>query len=163
MVMPVLRPLIIAMLLLASTAKAAEPPHPSVSFLVSAKNPIRDVPAGDLRRIFLGEISRWSNGHRIILFVRPADTPEGRVFLDRLVRMSDIDYSQWWLGAVFRGRAANAPRVVASTEAMTKAVAANPDAIGLLLTSPAALESDVAILTIDGKLPTDQAYPVRAR
>jgi ABC-type phosphate transport system substrate-binding protein len=155
--------IIAILLLLASTAKAAETSHPSVSFLVSAKNPIRDVSAGDLRRIFLGEITRWSNGHHIVLFVRPADTTEGRLFLERLVRMSDIDYSQWWLGAVFRGRAAAAPRVIGSPEAMTKAVNANPDAIGLLLMPPAAFGSDLAVLTIDGKAPADPEYPVRVR
>jgi ABC-type phosphate transport system substrate-binding protein len=151
------------LLLLVSTAKAAETFPQRVSFLVSAKNPIRDVSAGDLRRIFLGEISRWSNGHHIVLFVRPAETPEGHIFLDRLIRMSDIDYSQWWLGAVFRGRAAAAPRVMNSSEAMEKAVAANPDAIGFLLMTPAAVEPSLVVLTIDRKSPSDLEYPVRER
>ncbi len=150
-------------LLLATAASPAESPHASVSFLVSARNPLRDVSAGDLRRIFLGEISRWSNGHRIVLFVRPAETPEGRLFLDRLVRMSDIDYSQWWLGAVFRGRAAAAPRIVTGSDPMARSVAANADAIGFVATTPAAIEPDVAVLTIDGKPASDPAYPVRMR
>ena len=154
---------IAVLLLLVSTARAAETFHPSVSFLVSAKNPMRDVSAGDLRRIFLGEISRWSNGHHIVLFVRPSETPEGHLFLDRLIRMSDIDYSQWWLGAVFRGRAAAAPRVMNSSEAMEKAVAANPDAIGFFLMTPATVEPSVVVLTIDRKLPADMEYPVRER
>ena len=150
------------LVLLAAIASGAERAQPSVSFLVSAKNPIHDISAGDLRRIFLGEISRWSNGHRIILFVRPTETPEGRLFLDRLVRMSDIDYSQWWLGAVFRGRAASAPHVIESAEVMVRDVAATPDAIGFVVSSPV-LEPGVAILTIDGKAPADLTYPVRAR
>jgi len=151
------------LLLFVSTAKAAETIPPRVSFLVSAKNPTRDVSAGDLRRIFLGEISRWSNGHHIVLFVRAAETTEGHIFLDRLIRMSDIDYSQWWLGAVFRGRAAAAPRVMNSSEAMERAVAANPDAIGFLLMTPAAVEPSLVIITIDRKLPADPEYPVRER
>lgn len=150
-------------LLLGTAAKAAETFPPRVSFLVSVKNPVRDVSAGDLRRIFLGEISRWSNGHHIVLFIRPDETPEGRIVLDRLIRMSDIDYSQWWLGAVFRGRAAAAPRVMKSNEAMVKAVAANPDAIGFLLMTPAAVEPNLAVLTIDRKAPADAEYPVRER
>jgi ABC-type phosphate transport system substrate-binding protein len=151
------------LLLLATAARPAEPPGASVSFLVSAKNPLRNVSAGDLRRIFLGEISRWDNGHRIVLFVGPSDTPEGRLFLDRLVRMSDIDYSQWWLGEVFRGRAAAAPHIVAHTDAMTRAVAANADAIGFVATTPGTLDPDVAPITIDGKSPSDPGYPVRMR
>jgi len=155
------RALIAFLILFAVTARPAEAPHASVSFLVSAKNPIRNVSAGDLRRIFLGEISRWSNGHRIVLLVRPAESAEGRVFLKRLVRMSDIDYSQWWLGAVFRGQAAEAPRIVGGVDAMTRAVSANADAIGFVATSAPAIESDLVVLTIDRKAPTDPGYPVR--
>jgi len=165
MVMRACRPSIFAILLLvlASSTRGAAPSDPSVSFLVSAKNPVRDVSAGDLRRIFLGEISRWSNGHRIILFVRPSDTPEGRLFLDRLVRMSDIDYSQWWLGAVFRGRASSAPRVIDSHEGMVKAIATTPDAIGFVVSTPAALESGVAVVAVEGRAPSDPRYLVSSR
>ena len=152
-----------AFLLLATAAVAADPPPTSVAFLVSSRNPVRDISAGDLRRIFLGDISRWANGRRIIVFVRPAETPEGKLFLDRLLRMSDIDYSQWWLGAVFRGRSANAPRVVPSDDAVVKAVAMTPDAIGFVAAPPPTIESGVEVLTINGKAPSDPAYPVRSR
>ena len=124
---------------------------------------MRDISAGDLRRIFLGEISRWANGRRIIVFVRSSETQEGRLFLDRLIRMSDIDYSQWWLGAVFRGRSANPPRVVASDDAMVKAVAMTPDAIGLVAVPPPETESGVGVLSINGKAPSDPNYPIRGR
>lgn len=151
-------------LLVAAAAGAAEPsPGTSVSFFVSARGAARDrnLSEGDLRRIFLGEISRWPNGHRIILYVRPFDSAAGRLFLDRLIRMSDIDYAQWWLGAVFRGRAAAAPRVMTSPDAMSKAVAANADAIGF--DSSSSLDSDLAIVMIDGRTPNDPGYPIRAR
>jgi ABC-type phosphate transport system substrate-binding protein len=152
-----------AFLLLATASALAEPPPTSVSFLVSARNTMRDISAGDLRRIFLGEISRWANGHRIIVFVRSSETPEGRLFLDRLVRMSDIDYSQWWLGAVFRGRSANPPRVLASDDAIVKAVAANPDAIGFVAAPSSAIEPGVAVVSINGRVASDPDYVVRSR
>ena len=159
-----MRPTIAIMILFfASAARPAEPRASSVSFFVSTRNPLRDVSEGDLRRIFLGEISRLSNGDRIVLFVRPADSPEGRLFLDRVARMSDIDYSQWWLGAVFRGRASEAPRVVATADAMLKAVAADADAIGFVSTPPGPLGPDLALITIDGKAASDPAYPIRIR
>lgn len=156
-------PIAATFLLLATGAGAAEPPETSISFLVSAKNSTRDVSAGDLRRIFLGEISRWANGHRIIVFVRSSETQEGRLFLDRLVRMSDIDYSQWWLGAVFRGRSADPPRLIGSEDAMVRAVATTPDAIGFVAAPPAASDSGVEVLTVNGKSPSDPNYPVRIR
>jgi ABC-type phosphate transport system substrate-binding protein len=151
-----------AFFLLATAAGAAEPPATSLAFLVSARNTVRDISAGDLRRIFLGDISRWANGHRIVVFVHPPETAEGRLFLDRLVRMSDIDYSQWWLGAVFRGRSANSPRVVGTDDAMIKAVASTPDAIGFVGATPA-IDPAVSVLTVNGRGPADPDYPVRPR
>jgi ABC-type phosphate transport system substrate-binding protein len=151
------------LLLLAAAVSAAEPQRGSVAFLVPASNPLRNLSTGDLRRVFLGEISRWNDGHRIILFIPAPDTPARQTFLDRVVRMSDIDYSQWWLGAVFRGRAANAPRVMKSADAMIRAVATTPDAIGFVVFPPAGIDPAVVLLTIDGRSPSDSTYPVRER
>jgi ABC-type phosphate transport system substrate-binding protein len=162
MAMRVRRLMVAIVFLLAATSHGEEPVAASVSVLVSAKNPMRDISTGDLRRIFLGDISRWHNGHRIVLFVRPMDTSEGRLFLDHLMRMSDIDYSQWWLGAVFRGRVASAPRVIGSAEEMFRAVAVTPDAIGFVAAQPSA-EAGVVVLTVDGKAPADPRYALRAR
>jgi ABC-type phosphate transport system substrate-binding protein len=155
--------LTVAILLLAATSSKGEEPAPAnVAFVVSAKNPMRDVSLGDLRRIFLGDISRWRNGHRIILFVRPMDTLDGRLFLDRLLHMSDIDYSQWWLGAVFRGRVPIAPRVIGNADEMMRAVAAAPDAIGFVA-APTPADAGVIVLTVDGKGPADPRYALRPR
>ena len=154
----------VILFLAAIAAGAAEPsPVTSVSFFVSARGSdrSRNLSEGDLRRIFLGEISRWPNGHRIVLYVRSFDSAAGRLFLDRLIRMPDIDYAQWWLGAVFRGRAAAAPRVMPTPDSMSKAVAANADAIGF--DSPQAPDAELLILTVDGRAPSDPRYPIRAR
>lgn len=161
MVMRVCPLMVAIVLLLAASSLGEEPVAASVSVLVSARNPMRDISAGDLRRIFLGEISRWRNGHRIILFVRPMDTAEGRLFLDHLVHMSDIDYSQWWLGAVFDGRVASAPRVIGSVEEMVRTVASTPDAIGFVTAPPP--DPGVIVLTIERKAPADPRYILRAR
>ncbi len=151
----------VILLLLAVAASAVEPQRGGVAFVVPASNAVRNISGGDLRRIFLGEISRWNDGHRIILLIAAPDTPSGQVFLDRVVRMSDIDYSQWWLGAVFRGRAANAPRVMKSTEAMIRAVATMPDAIGFVALPPGGTDPGVALLSVDGRSPADPNYSVR--
>ena len=148
----------LVVIVLAAALMPVEPPRTSVSFIVSSKRATKNLSSAELRRIFLGQTSRWRNGHRIALFVRPPGTPEGRLFLDRVVHMSDIDYSQWWIGAVFRGEAASVPRVIESSEAMVKAVAASDDTIGFIGSPPSA--SDVSVLTIDGRQPEDPKYPI---
>jgi ABC-type phosphate transport system substrate-binding protein len=136
----------IVLALLCGAKSYGEPP-PAVSFVTSSHRHVRALSPGDLRRIFLGQISRWDDGHRIVLLVRPSTTPEGRTFLRHVIHMSAIDYAQWWIGAIFRGDAAAAPRVMDSEEAMFKAVTANPDAIGYVRSferSP----SDVAVVPV---------------
>ena len=149
---------VLAVIFLAATLMPGEPPRTSASFIVSSKRATKNLSSAELRRIFLGQTSRWRDGHRVTLLVRPSNTPEGRLFLDRVVHMSDIDYSQWWIGAVFRGEAASLPRVIETSEGMVKAVASNEDAIGFIGSPPNS--ADVSVLTIDGKQPDDPAYPI---
>jgi ABC-type phosphate transport system substrate-binding protein len=139
---------------------AAAPPHrETVTFVVSPRSPLRDLSSAELRRIFLGETSRWNDHRRIVLLLRPMTSPESRLLLDRVVTMSAIDYSQHWIGAVFRGEAASIPRVADSREALLKAVADDPRAIGFVLSTAEPL-APAAAITIDGKTPDDPRYPV---
>ena len=140
-------------------ATAAPPPRQSVAFIVSAHGHTRDRSSADNRRIFLGQISRWEDGHRISLVRRPTATPEGQIFLQRLIRMSEIDYAHYWIGAVFRGEASSAPRVIDSRDLAIKVVAENGDAIGFILEGEALPES-VVVITVDGKLPSAAEYPI---
>src|SRR5947207_12314931 len=140
-------------------ATAAPQPRQSVAFIVSARGHARPRSSADLRRIFLGQISRWEDGRRITLVIRPTATPEGQLFLQRLIRMSEIDYAHFWIGAVFRGEASSAPRVIDSRDLTIKAVAENADAIGFVLEGET-LPETVAVLPLDGKLPSEADYPI---
>ncbi len=124
-----------ALLSIALLLGAATPaPRQDVAFIVSAKGHARPRTTAEMRRIFLGQISRWEDGHRIVLIMQPTGSPAGRFFIGRLVRMSEIDYAHFWIGAVVRGEAAAAPRVIESREMTIKAVAENADAVGFILT-----------------------------
>jgi len=138
---------------------AAPRPDESVIFVVAPASPIRDLSSAELRRILLAQTTRWGNRHRIVLYLRPTDSAEGRVVLDRLVKMTRIDYSQQWLGAVFRGDAPSVPRVFNSRTALLKAVAENPDAIGFVLAGEPV--APARGLTVDGRTPDDPRYRVR--
>src|SRR5437763_14955281 len=111
-------------------AAAAPQPRQSVAFIVSARGHAAPRSSAEVRRIFLGQVSRWEDGHRIALVIRPTATAEGQLFLQRLINMSEIDYAHFWIGAVFRGEASSAPRVIDSRDLAIKAVVENADAIG---------------------------------
>jgi ABC-type phosphate transport system substrate-binding protein len=138
---------------------AASSKRESVTFVVSSRSAVRDLSSAELRRIFLGRTTRWPGGRRIVVCLRPTDSPEGKILLDRVVRLSAIDYSQNWLGALFRGDVASAPRIYATREELLHAVERNDDAIGFVLNTGRSVEP-ARRLTIDRHSVDDAAYPV---
>lgn len=161
-----MRPLLatgLALLALATGGRAEEPPARPVAVIVSARRGTSDVSAADLRRMFLGQITRWPDGRRIQLYVRPAGNVEQRALLERVVRMTDIDFSRHWLGQVFRGEAASPPRTIESSEMMQQIVRTNADAVGLVLMPDLAADSqrNLRVLSIDGKSVSDERYILR--
>ncbi|MCU1348066.1 MAG: hypothetical protein JWO56_1096 [Acidobacteria bacterium] len=153
-----LRAGIVVVLTLMAIGAAAPRPRESVAFLVSPGSTVRDLSAAELRRILLGQTTRWANRHRIVVCLRPTDSTEGRLVLERLVKMTSIDYSQHWLGAVFRGDAPSVPRVFNTRAALLTAVVENPDAIGFVLSGEPT--GPTREITVDGRAPNDPEYPV---
>jgi ABC-type phosphate transport system substrate-binding protein len=126
--------------------------------IVSPASAITNISTGDLRRFYLGTITRWPNGQRVTLVVLRAETNAQRTFLKRVVQMTDIDYSQHWLGEVFRGRASGPPHVAASAAEAVHFVASHPNAIGFV--SMEAVDASVSLLSVDGKSAETEDYPL---
>lgn len=148
--------------LLASSGGDARAADDPVVFVVSARSHIVEISSAQLQRVFMGRVTRWANGRRIALAVRPASSAVGHAFFERIVHMSDIDFSHMWLGIVFRGEAATAPRVVDSAEGVGLFLLRNPD--GLVVAFNSELDSHDGTerpLSIDGKQPADPGYPFR--
>ena len=117
-----------------------------IRFIVSPERHVAVLNAGDVRRIFLGLTTRWPDGHRIELCVRSPRSPEGKVFLSKIIHRSAIDYAQWWIGAIFRGDAAVAPQVFDGDEEMMRSVAANRYAIGFIASEH--VREDVRVVVV---------------
>lgn len=150
--------LVSTFLVVLTTAVHAQTPRTRLAVVVSAASPITNISLGDLRRTYLGSITRWPDGHRIILVVLRSETSEQRSLLRRVVQMTDIDYAQHWIGEVFRGRAAAPPRVVASSPEAMRFVAAQRYAIAVI--DAGAIDGTVRALTVDGKAPSADDYPL---
>jgi hypothetical protein len=132
-----------------------------VIFVVSARQEAPVLSTTDLRQIFLGRITRWKSGQRIQLATRPESTPAGRAFFERVVEMSDIDYSRLWLGIIFRGEAMSSPRVLPSPGDVLRFLARVPDGLSFLLDSELPAGTAVRPLRIDGRSFEDPSYPFR--
>lgn len=129
-----------------------------LAVITSPSSSIREITLTELRWLYLGRTTRWPDGERIVLLVRPETSFEQGVFLKRVVEMADIDYAQHWIGEVFRGRAASPPIVARSTAEAKQVVAEDPHAIAYIRASDA--DASVRVVRIDGKLPQDPGYPL---
>lgn len=148
-----------ALVLSGGLRPAAAASADALVFVVGASSRPAAASSADLRRMFLGERLRWPDGRRIFLAVRPAATPAGKAFFARVARMSEIDFSRLWLGALFRGEADAPPRVVGPLDELKRFLAKNADALGFVLSSELDDPSGVRILRVDGRLPDEPGYP----
>jgi ABC-type phosphate transport system substrate-binding protein len=129
-----------------------------LAVIIPRDSSVTDVSQADLRRIYLGSITRWPDDHRIIPVLRDPDSDSGRLFLKRVVRMTDIDYAQHWIGQVFRGQASSPPRVVHSAAEAKRYVAGHPYSISFV--APEDVDGSVTALRVDGKAIDAGDYPL---
>jgi hypothetical protein len=139
-----------------SAAFAAQPVRLIV--IVPSSQSVSNLSSGDLRRIYIGEMTRWPDGRRIVPVMMPARSRESEAFLKRVVRMSAIDFAQEWISVVFRGRAPAPPMIAATASAALDIVASHPDAIAVI--PDVEIPSGMRIVSIDGHLPREQKYPL---
>jgi len=149
--------------LLATFAAASPAPAQkgggAVAFVVNSGNPVSDVTSAQLRKIYLGDETRWSGREKITILLLPAGREERRKLFDHLLKMSDDDYVRHWIGKVFQGEATSGPKTASSPASMAKLVAGLSGAIGFLSAEEASADASVKVLRVDGKAPGERGYP----
>lgn len=145
-----------AVLSLPASARAQAFP---VAIVVHPDVPVDNITFDDLRRIFMAQQQFWRDKSRITLLVRAPIATERRMVLERIYRMSEDQFRQFWIGKMFRADVASGPKIVYSSEMARELVTAIPGAITFLPLD--AVTRDVKVLRIDGRLPTDAGYPLR--
>ena len=86
----------------------------------------------DARKIFLCDRSTWPGGKHITVLMFAPGHPARSIVLREIYKMSETDYSRYFLEAVFTGRLQGPPREVTSAAQMKRYLAANQWAIGYL-------------------------------
>lgn len=136
----------------ADRAQEAEP----LAIVVNRSNPMTEISLADLRKIYRGQRSRWSNGRRVTLVMRDPGTPERVAILQRLYGVDEDEYRRGWLQAVFTGEANGSPKVLASPNGVLRFVFNVPGAIGYVRASE--VDASVKTLRVDGRLPGEAGY-----
>ena len=133
-------------------AQDAEP----LAIVVNRSNPMSEISLADLRKLYRGQRSRWSNGRRVTLVMRDPGTPEREAILQTLYGVDEDEYRRGFLQAVFSGEAIGAPRVLASPNGVLRFVFNVPGAIGYVRVSE--VDATVKTLRVDGHLPGEAGY-----
>jgi len=150
--------LVAAALLVASVST---PLAGAVAIVVNPSVSVDDLTFAELRRIMLAERQFWITGQPITLIVRAPVALERTVLLERVYRMNEARYREYWVAKVFRGEATTGPRVVLSSEEAL-------DLVGVITGAITAVDADdvpegLKVLKIDGLLPGDEGYPLPAQ
>ena len=154
-----------ALAVLLTVTAAAAPTGPErlagpVAIVVHPATPVDNVSFEELRRIFLGEQQFWGGGDtRITLLVRPPRSSERAVILDRVYRMNEGQFRQYWIAKLFRAEVSSGPKIVYSNESALDLVSAVPGAISFLDASVPT--RSVKVLSIDGMAPGQRGYPLQ--
>jgi ABC-type phosphate transport system substrate-binding protein len=145
--------------LAAASPAARNSPHQTLAIIVNRSNPIENLSFAELRKIFLGQRSRWSNGHRVIVTMLDSGFLERNAILRDVYHMTESGYQDHFLKGTYTGDIAFPPKTLSSPEILRRFVFNAPGAIGYLRTSD--VDESVKVIAIDGRLPDNPGYKLQ--
>ena len=113
----------------------------------------------ELRNIFLANQQFWPNRSRIILLVRAPQSDERDFVLNSIYQMDEAQFRQYWIAKMFRAEVPRGPKIVFSTDMTHDLVVAIPGSISFMRAD--AVTNDVKVVRVEGKLPSDDGYPLK--
>jgi ABC-type phosphate transport system substrate-binding protein len=129
--------------------------------IVNNTNPVDNLSLGELKKLFLGDRSRWDTGKAVAPVMLGPGAPERTSFLKIVCGMNDADLSKYFLQAAFTGKSATPPKEVGSAAAVKSFVAGSPGAIGFVKASDlSAGDTTVKAVKID-TAPSDPGYKIK--
>ena len=136
--------------LAASAASLSVVVHPTVE--------VDELSFTEFRKIIMGDRQFWTTGQRIAIIVRAPVADERTVLLDRVFKMNEAQYRQYWVAKVFRAEVVSGPRVVLSNEEAVDLVSVIEGAIAVVSTDD--VPEGFKVLKIGGALPGEPNYPL---
>jgi ABC-type phosphate transport system substrate-binding protein len=103
--------------------------------IVNNANPVDNLSIGELKKLFLGDRSRWDTGKAVAPVMLAPGAPERTAFLKIVCGMNDADLGKYFLQAAFTGKSATPPKEVGNAAAVKSFVAGSPGGIGFLKAS----------------------------
>ena len=145
-----------------------------VAVIVHKSNPVDGLTMGQLRKIVLGQQTKWPNDQTIAVLMTTPGQPERDTTLRIVCGMSETSFGLHFAHASFtEGLAAlhgpkwsppdvaEPPTSVGSGVQLRQSVAGSANAVGFIKASQ--LDGSVKIITIDGSRPGEPAYKLKLK
>jgi ABC-type phosphate transport system substrate-binding protein len=145
-------------LLADTTSRAAEE---DLAVIVNKSNPISALTMTQLRKMVLAQETKWPGGGRIAVWMAKPGQPDRVATLKLLCRMTETDFTLYFMHASFNGDTGQPPQAAPSGASVRQAVAKAAYGLGVVWLSQA--NDTVKILSIDGSLPGQPAYKLRPK
>ena len=133
----------------------------SLAIVVNRTNPVENLSFPELRRIFLGEQTHWSNGRRITLVMLEPGNSERQAVLVQIYKMGEKDFNSYFLHGMFTGEIHAAPKALPSSAEVLKFVLNVPGAIGYVKARD--VNDSVKVVRVESRLPSEKDYLLRLR
>jgi ABC-type phosphate transport system substrate-binding protein len=145
------------------TARGAWAGEPIV-VIVNAANPVESISVGDLKKLFLGDKSRWDTGKAVAPVMMRHGAPERSAFVKIVCGMNESDMEKYFTQAAFSGKSVTPPKDVADSAAVKSQVASSPGGIGFVKAADFhgdGSDGGVKAVKIDGVMASDTGYKIR--
>jgi ABC-type phosphate transport system substrate-binding protein len=153
--------IILKLALAASLALAAATAAPAraepVAIIVNRENPKSELSTEELKSIFMGRRTEWSDGTAAQPIDQAPSAPGRAAFFDVVLGMSAARYAEHWVDQQVRGTG-GAPKVAASPAAAVKLVAKIRGAVAFVPLSQ--VTPAVRVVALNGRMPGQRGYPM---
>jgi hypothetical protein len=149
---------LVALAVLLLPAAAPRSGEVAMAVIVHGENPLRDVKSSDLKGYLRLDRQFWPNGKRVVLFLPPSDSAAKRALNEKVYGMDEDQLRKYWVRKVYAGEIPKPPQVAKGAAAAGKLVAATEGAVSVVRVDE--LPEGVRVLTIDGKQPGEEGYPL---
>lgn len=144
---------LLATALLGVGAASQTPEH--IVVIVNKANPVDGLTMAQLRKILLGQETKWGSGKKIAVLMPPAGQPERDRALKVVCGMNETTFTLHFMHA-FNGETADPPKSLGSGIQVRQFVAGSAHAVGII--KGAHVDGSVKVLSIDGNGPGQPAY-----
>ena len=129
-----------------------------LAVFVAKDSPVQAVKLTELRRIFTNADDSGFSGQRSTPFNHTARSSDRVGFDQTVLHMDPEEVSRFWIDRKIRGLP-GPPRAVDSLAQLLRLVSRSSGGIGYA--RPPQVTSDVRVIRVDGKLPSEAGYPLQ--